>query len=277
MSATGQFCTKCGAALAEGAGFCARCGTPVEAGMAAPAPPPIPPKRKRSWRGFWVIAGGLVLLVAIGASRSGSTNNGTAAPTVGGIGSGTNVPAAANAPTVAPTAAGVGSGTSIPGAVANAPTVAPTPKPAPTQAATMAPPPGLNQIVSVKNWDLAVATVMRPGKELVWSQYGNKSAAAGTWLIVAVDMKNTGMQNYGVNTSDFTLYGPGGVKYAVSTDPGAYGYSEFKGGQSVGGQVPPGVSVRYYVVFDVAPDASGLLFRFNQDKEPTFAIGDAAQ
>ena len=245
--------------------------------MAAPAPPPAPAKRKRSRRGFWVIAGGLVLLIAIGASRSGSTNNGTATPTVGGIGSGTNVPAAANVPTVTPPAAGVGSGTSIPVAVANAPTVAPTPKPAPTQAPTTAPPPGLNQIVSVKNWDLAVAAVERPGKELVWSQYGNKSTAAGTWLVVALDMKNTGNQNFGVNTGDFTLNVAGGIKYAVSTDMGTYGYAEFKGGQRIGGQVPSGVSVRYYVVFDIAPDASELTFKFNQDKQPIFAIGDAAQ
>lgn len=159
-------------------------------------------------------------------------------------------------------------------------TVTPTPKPAPTEkppTATPTPLPGLNQLVAVKNWDLAVADVTRPGKELIWSQYGNKSAAAGTWLVVVLDMKNTGTQNFGVNATDFTLYGAGGVKYAVSTDMGGYGYSELKGGQRIGSQVPPRVSVRYYVIFDVAPDASGLTFRFNQDKQPTFAIGDAAR
>jgi ABC-type Na+ efflux pump permease subunit len=151
-----------------------------------------------------------------------------------------------------------------------------TPKPPPTATPTPAPPPGLNQIVSVKNWDLAVAAVERPGKELVWSQYGNKSAAAGTWFIVALDMKNTGNTNFGVNTSDFELNAAGGIKYNVSSDLGSYGYAETKGGQRVGGQVPPGVSVRYYVIFDIAPDATGLTFKFKQDKNPIFTVGNAA-
>ncbi len=115
--------------------------------------------------------------------------------------------------------------------------------------------------------------VDRPGKELVWSQYGNKSQAAGEWLVVAVEMKNTGDRNFGVNTHDFELKTATGATYNVSSDLGAYGYSETKGGQRIGGQVPPGVTVRYHVVFDIAPDATGLAFTFKQDKRPTFDLG----
>jgi len=171
-------------------------------------------------------------------------------------------------PTVAPTAK------PAPTEKPAAPTA--TPKPPPTETPAPVPPPGLNQIVSVKNWDLAVAEVERPGKELRWSQYGNKSTAVGTWFIVAVDMKNTGNTNFGVNTSDFELNAAGGIKYNVSSDLGAYGYAEVKGGQRIGGQVPPGVSVRFYVVFDVAPNATGLTLKFKQDKNPVFAVGDVA-
>jgi hypothetical protein len=151
-----------------------------------------------------------------------------------------------------------------------------TPKPAPT--ATAVPQTyDLNQLVSVKNWDVAVGGVERPGKMLTWSQFGNVSNAAGTWVIVLCDLKNTGSQNFGVNTPDFQLLDGKGNKYNVSSDMGAIGYSQYKGGQAIGGQVPPGVSVRYYVPFDVAPDATGLRFIFNQDKKPAFDIGNAAQ
>jgi hypothetical protein len=127
------------------------------------------------------------------------------------------------------------------------------------------------QTASVKNWDVTVVGVERPGKELVWSQFNNRSTAAGEWLIAVVRMKNTGGQNFGVNTFDFELTA-GGAKYNVSTDGGALTYSQFKGGQNIGGQVPPGVEVTYYVVFDVAPGAANPVLTFKQDKRPQFAL-----
>jgi len=132
----------------------------------------------------------------------------------------------------------------------------------------------LNELANVKNWDLAIQKVETPGKELVWSQFGNKSTAAGTWLVIVIDMKNTGNQNFGVNNSDFELRS-GNATYRVSDDMGTYAYSEFKGGHRMGGQVPPGVNVTYYIVFDVAPNATDLQFVFKQDKKPTFAVGNA--
>ncbi len=148
-------------------------------------------------------------------------------------------------------------------------TPTPTPK-APTPTAT--PRPSVGQTVSVKNWDITVKSADRLGKELVWSQYGNKSQAAGEWLVVLVEMKNTGDRNFGVNTHDFELKTAAGATYTVSSDLGAYTYSEAKGGQRIGGQVPPGVAVHYHIVFDVAPDATGLTFTFKQDKRPTFDL-----
>ncbi len=131
-----------------------------------------------------------------------------------------------------------------------------------------------NQLVSVKNWDITVIGVEKPGKELVWSQFNNKSTAVGTWVVVAVKMKNTGNQNFGVNSFDFEMRASGGTKYTVSTEGGSY--STFKGGQSLSGQVPPGTEVTYYVPFDVAPTATELQFVFKQDKNPIFTIGNAA-
>jgi len=136
--------------------------------------------------------------------------------------------------------------------------------------------PGLNQTVTVKNWDMTVTGVEKIGKTLIWSQFGNQSDAAGTWVVVAVDMKNTGSTNFGINDHDFQLKDGAGNTYKVTSDFGAGGYGESKGGQRIGGQVPPGTTVRYYVVFDVTPTATGLTFQFLQDKKPVVNLGQNA-
>jgi uncharacterized membrane protein len=180
----------------------------------------------------------------------------------------TKAPSGGSAPTAASTAAASSAAASS--AASTAPKPTNTPNPPPATAKTY----GLNQLVNVKNWDLAIQKVETPGKELVWSQFDNKSVAAGTWFVVALDMKNTGNQNFGVNSPDFELKA-GNVTYKVSDDLGTYSYSEFKGGQRIGGQVPPGVNVTYYIAFDVAPAAADLQFIFKQDTKPTFGVGNA--
>ena len=187
------------------------------------------------------------------------------------IACGNGTPTAKPGGGAAPTPNSVASGASSSAAPTNPANPTNTAVPASTGAKSY----GLNELVSVKNWDLAIQKVETPGKELIWSQVGNKSAAAGTWFVVILDMKNTGNQNFGVNSFDFELKS-GTITYKVSDDLSAYTYSEFKGGQRVGGQVPPGVSVTYYLVFDVAPNTSNLQLTFKQDKNPTFAVGSVA-
>lgn len=205
----------------------------------------------------------IIPALACGSTATPTSKGGGAAPTV----------AATTRPSTAPSVAPVASAAAA--VASSAPSTAP--KPSASIAPASAPPAaatnhGVNELVSVKNWDMAVNRVERPGKELVWSQFGNKSVAAGTWLVVVFDMKNTGNTNFGVNTPDFELRAAGGITYKVSTDGGAFGYGQFKGGQTIGGQVPPGVNVTYYVVFDIAPDATDLVFVFNQDTKPRFAL-----
>lgn len=127
------------------------------------------------------------------------------------------------------------------------------------------------QTAKVKNWDITLTSVEQPGQALAWSQYGNTSPAAGTWLVPVVRMRNTGTQNFGVNGHDFEVQA-GGTTYAVSTDGGSFAYSTFKGGQQLGGQVPPGVEVMYYLPFDVAPNLGGAVLVFKQDTKPRFAL-----
>lgn len=151
------------------------------------------------------------------------------------------------------------------------PTITPRPTVAPTATATPLAGPG--QMVQTSNWTLVVSGVEKPGKTLTWSEFGNSSAAAGTWLVVAVDLKNVGNKNFGVNTFDFQLQDGKGIKYDYTTDLGGYAYSKHKGGADVGGQVPPGVAVKVYLVFDIAPDTTGLQLVFKQDKQPRINLG----
>lgn len=130
---------------------------------------------------------------------------------------------------------------------------------------------GQGQTASVKNWDVTLTGVERPGKDIVWSQFNNKSTAVGEWVVAAVKLKNTGNQNFGVNTFDFQLEG-GGVTYKVSSDIGALTYGVNKGGQQISGQVPPGSEATIYLPFDVTMGATGLALVFNQDSKPKFTI-----
>jgi len=241
--------------------------------------PPLPAKKRRN---RLLIGAGAVLALCLVCGLIGivavARGGGSATPTV-----------AAQAPTSAPggtTVAAVGQAATVTAtSVTTAkPTDAakPTNTPKPEQTAkptnTPVPPPkvyGLNELASVKNWDLAVAAIDRPGKEFVWSDFNNKTLAAGTWFIVALDMKNTGNANFGVNTSDFEMRAVGGVTYNLSTQAGVYSYPSYKKGQDIGGQVPPGVVVRYYLIFDVAPTATDLQLVFKQGTKPTFALGNA--
>jgi len=62
------------------------------------------------------------------------------------------------------------------------------------------------------------------------------------------------------------------VTYKASDKLAAYSYSEFKGGKSLSSQVPPGVEVTYYMVYDINPAATGLTMTFKQDKRPIFKL-----
>ncbi len=194
---------------------------PGEPFITQPAPPVAPARRANPWKWIVLGCGGLVLLSICGVAA-------IAGGLLGALGGGASEGGGG--------AGGAGGSNST----------------AVTTAAFTA-----GQTANVRNWDLAVKDVERPGKDLVWSQVGNKSQAAGEWLVVIVEMKNTGNRNFGVNNHDFELRTAGGAVYNVSSDIGAYSYSETKGGQRIGGQVPPGVVVRYYIP-SMSPSARPL-------------------
>ncbi len=208
----------------------------------------------RRWLGFGAVLVFLIPAMACGSTTGAATKTASAAPTA--------AVAASSPPTGAATRAATVAANTAPSTAASAAPASAAPK-------GIYPP---NTLVSVKNWDMALNRVEHPGKTLTWSQYNNVSNAAGEWVVVIFDMKNTGNTNFGVNQGDFQLLADGGITYRPSTDGGAIIYSSFKGGQNIGSQTPPGVSVTYYIPFDVAPGATGLTFQFNQDTKPKFTL-----
>jgi hypothetical protein len=135
---------------------------------------------------------------------------------------------------------------------------------------------GLNELVSIKGWDLAIQKVERLGNRLAWSQFNPVLIANGTWFAVVVDLKNTSDAPATLALSDFTLRAAG----ATFTSPDVSqlnAYGQMHGAKPIGEPVPPGVSVSYYTIYDVPPDATNLQFIFLKGTQPVFAVGNATR
>ncbi len=126
------------------------------------------------------------------------------------------------------------------------------------------------QNISVKNWDLVVDQPSNAGKKLGSSAFDEP--ATGTYLVVPITIKNTAKQNFGIGSYDFELRDSGGSVYRTSSNVSAFTYSSSHGGGNVN-QVPPGSSVKYFLVFDINPSANGLSLTFNQDTYPKVSLG----
>ncbi len=135
---------------------------------------------------------------------------------------------------------------------------------------------GLNELVTVQDWDLAIQKVDPIGQRLAWSQFSNTIPATGTWVVIIVDMKNISQQPKPVTPENFTLRS-GTTIYPMADPKYVAGYSEARRGWRFGEPVPPGKSVSFYTIYDLPPTAKGLLLTFNHDTNPTFAVGNATR
>jgi len=135
---------------------------------------------------------------------------------------------------------------------------------------------GLNELVSIKGWDLAIQKVERIGNRLAWSQFNPVLVANGTWFAVIVDLRNTGSSPATLALTDFTLRAA-----EVTFTPPDVGninvYGQARGTKAIGDPVPAGVSVSYYTIYDVPPDATNMQFTFLKDTQPVFAVGNATR
>ena len=110
----------------------------------------------------------------------------------------------------------------------------------------------------MKNWDVTVTNIEKPGKSL-----GGKFSSVmpvGEWVVVEISLKNTGDRNFGFNDANFVLRTSTNAKLTTKSDFSLTGYNDSRGGNSAS-QIPPGATVKYYAVFDVA-DTKGLALEF---------------
>ncbi len=141
-------------------------------------------------------------------------------------------------------------------------------KPTATEKPAATPIPSVGQAVSLKNWDVTVVTVEKPGPMLQTSSGGNKKTAIGQWIVLAVDLKNTGKENFGLNDFDFVLKDANGASIKVKNDLGfESGYNSYRGGLAYNTQIPPGSTVHAFIAFDVGPDANGMKLEFQGNKQ----------
>jgi hypothetical protein len=151
------------------------------------------------------------------------------------------------------------------------PTAAPpgaTPTPLASQPVAAAQVPAAGQTVSLKNWNVTVVKVETPGQTLKTSTGNDTKQALGQWLVVAVDLSNTGKENFGFNSFDFVLKTANGTAIKEKDDFGFEDdYNRFRGGLGYNTQIPPGVTVHAFIAFDVGPNIAGMKLEFQGDKQ----------
>lgn len=125
--------------------------------------------------------------------------------------------------------------------------------------------------VSSGNWEYTVTKVEKV-KTLVWSDFGNKVDATGTFVVVSITLKNIGSRNFGINSFDFELHDSGGVKYNTSDKFETFSYVSYRKLTPLGDQVPPGLEVKSALVFDINPSATALKLVLKQAGSATIAL-----
>lgn len=125
------------------------------------------------------------------------------------------------------------------------------------QATASPQPPRIGTVVRAGNWQYRVMQV-DTAKSLRWgSSDSGVLIPKGIWVAVMFDLTNMGSRNFTLNTWDLELWAGGGIKYdSAGFDSSLYSHSI--GQAALGEQMPPGVTTRFTVLFDVAPGTTGM-------------------
>jgi hypothetical protein len=128
----------------------------------------------------------------------------------------------------------------------------------------------IGQTVSLKDIDLRVVGVDHLGKRFTATKY-HEVEALGNWVAVSIDITNTGnttTSSLSLNSNRFLLKASDGKTYAVSPNGTVY-YSKFVAGGEASGilpeltQLPPSVTARFHLLFDVTPETGELKLTVN--------------
>lgn len=119
----------------------------------------------------------------------------------------------------------------------------------------------VGQVVRAPNWQFVVQGTQR-AKDYTWTDLPNKDTAVGEFVIVPLQVTNTGDRNFGLNSFDFELYDAQNRKYNQAANAPGFGeWLKRQGRQPMCAQCPPGTALNTGVIFDVAPGTPGLKLR----------------
>jgi len=134
-----------------------------------------------------------------------------------------------------------------------------TEKQTPLTAASQEPDPfpkKLGETIYIDDLSITVVEVKFLGKKLSENQFVNFEAL-GTWQMVVVDVTNTGSSTESLPIDRLALKDASGNTYDISPTTGAY--SVIAGNKSgFALELPPSISERFYLLFDVTPGANGF-------------------
>lgn len=198
-----------------------------------PSVPTTSPRAGSTGSGLVVI--GVILVVVVGLY--GLANAFSTTPrTAGTIASATPGTASTQAPVATAALAATAAAAAVPTAVPATPHIGST--------------------VRAGNWQYRVVQV-DTAKSLRWgSSDFTVMTPKGIWVAVMLDLTNIGDRNFTLNDWDLELWDGKTIKYDPNYESSLYSHSI--GQSALGEQMPPSVTVRVTLLFDVAPGTTGM-------------------
>ncbi len=112
--------------------------------------------------------------------------------------------------------------------------------------------------VDVGVWHVTVEKVARM-KEFDWSGYKTMQTAKGEYELVYVTAQNTSGKTASINSFDYKLTDSTGAEYTSCAEFGCFAYPKTVKRDSFNTETPPRTQTKLLAIFDVAPDAKGLV------------------
>ena len=124
---------------------------------------------------------------------------------------------------------------------------------------TTVPLPSVGQSARKGNWQITLH--QQDKRAEIPTPFGAAEVAQGEFRILTLTLANVGQRSYPLNAHDFSIRTPSGVEYAPASEASTALLGDTSGPEVLwlGATVQPGLSTDVRVIFDVPPDATGLV------------------
>lgn len=144
--------------------------------------------------------------------------------------------------------------------------ISPTPAPKPTYPTSFSG--HIGTTVEIENWRYSVrqVDVMQESFKCGTQRFASAiDAPKGIWVVILLDLTNIGRENFSLNAHDIELRDDKGILYNMASFA-SFGCSKDRGQAALGEQMPPTVTVRTTLLYDVAPGTNGMYLYLVQGK-----------